>query len=142
MILDNHPHQVRVRINRTYRLNSLIGRNPHQSSGPASDKTCSSPAPAKGQRCTPRFPSARSSDGRSRSPGRACREEPIGPSNFPKAFFKATCSSISSAKTSSFFFSLASRKAIRCSRSSTCLSARGGGPKAEAPLSKKIFSQR
>src|SRR6266853_1253565 len=60
----------------------------------------------------------------------------------PRLFFKATCSSMSSASTSSFFFSLASRKAMRCSRASTCLSARGAGPKAAAPWSKNCLSQR
>jgi len=60
----------------------------------------------------------------------------------PRLFFKATCSSISSASTSSFRFSLASRKALRCSRASTCLSVRGGGPKAAAPFSKNCLSHR
>src|SRR5262249_59062052 len=60
----------------------------------------------------------------------------------PRLFFRATCSSISSARTSSFFFSLASRKAMRCSRASTCLSARGAGPKAAAPCSKNCLSHR
>src|SRR5947207_6293108 len=60
----------------------------------------------------------------------------------PRLFFKATCSSMSSASTSSFFFSLASRKAIRCSRASTCLSVRGAGPKAATPFSKNCLSQR